>query len=50
MFFLSAHLSMFYINEVVYDKILCKNTDGINFFLSGLRDQNFGENGAQGSK
>ena len=35
---------MFYINEVVYVKILSKNTDGINF-LSGLRDQNFGKMG-----
>ena len=33
---------MFYINEVVYVKILSKNTDGINF-LSGLRDQNNGK-------
>ena len=52
--FASAYLSMFYIlyleiNKVVYVKILCKNMDGINF-LSGLRDQNLGENGAQGSK
>ena len=29
--------------------VLCKNMSGINF-LSGLRDQNFGENGTQGSK
>ena len=56
MFFSSAHLSVSYIlyleiNKVVSIKILCKNMDGINFFfLSGLRDQNFGENGAQVSK
>ena len=36
--FSSAYLSMFYIlyleiNKVVYVNILCKNMDGINFFI-----------------
>ena len=45
-FFLITHLSIFYINEVVYVKILCKNMDGINFFIRAKGSKFWGKWGS----
>jgi len=51
MFFSSAHLSMFYIlyleiNKVAKVKILCKNMDGINFFIRAQGSKFWGKWGS----
>ena len=54
MFFSSTYLSMFYILYLEIKKLpklkFCVKTWMGSILLSGLRDQNFWENGAQGSK